>query len=189
MILVTNETIRQTTQQQMERLADYSISQSTTIIILILFFVGSFFTLQTFHGFLDDKMFCFFFLVTSITNQSINQKPDHLHFEYSGTSISSVTRGSMTGWPSASNEQQRGWRERRMTGGGGGGFMSHHHHYNNYYYYCWCKEKCVVVCCGVHATVISIPSYHYLFIIVITITIGHGVIILIVLSVAATHCG
>lgn len=121
----------------------------------------------------------------STTNQSINHKPDHLHeyFEYSGTSVSM----SMTGWPPVSNEQQRVWRERRMTGGRGG-FLSHHHHYNNYYYY-WCKEKCVVVCCGVHATVVSIPSYHYLFIIVITITIGHGVIILIVLGVAATYCG
>lgn len=38
------------------------------------------------------------------------------------------------------------------------------------------------------STVISIPSYHYLFIIIITTMIGHSIITLIVLSIIATYC-
>lgn len=48
---------------------------------------------------------------------------------------------------------------------------------------------CVVVLvktATLFATVIFIPSYHYLSIIIITITIGHSIIILIVLSIIAT---
>lgn len=53
-----------------------------------------------------------------------------------------------------------------------------------------------VFCCGIilktanlFATVISMASYHYLFIIIIAITIGHGIIILIVLGIIATFRG
>lgn len=47
---------------------------------------------------------------------------------------------------------------------------------------CCCCRGIRLKTATLFATVISIPSYHYLFIIIITITIGHGSIILIVLS-------
>lgn len=80
---------------------------------------------------------------------------------------------------SSGGEGQGGWQ-------GEGCFSSHHHHYNYYYYY-WCKKS--VLSPSWNPTKNSNPiccSHFHSFIIIITITIGHGVIILIVLSIIAT---